>query len=245
MSDNGDPSLLRLPLELRQHIYALIIPARHQANLCFRPNRLDPKNWAMIYRPKSEKVYESGSKEESLFEWRTGILRVSRAISNDVLDFMYGRGSQLMFIDTDFEHFRKIGAANLQRIRFLRIVARSDRIPRRQPIVFDPELWLPLLEGLQRFSIVAKQPLAHRGFYGSSFPTFEEQLSSWTAWLDPILEYFSTHLSKATAVALDADKLAETTTVMDRHFGSGYRKVRTTAGDYVFERGQYSRKHGG
>lgn len=105
--------------------------------------------------------------------------------------------------------------------------------------MFDPRLWLPLLEGLQQFCIVAQQPLALRDEYVGYFqgPTLEEQLASWTTWLDPILEYFSIHLSKATVVGLDADDCAETTTMMDKHFGSGYQKVRTPDEDLCFEQG--------
>lgn len=225
MSTKGDLPLLRLPLELRQNIYALILPDLPRFSLCSAPKKADPGKRAMIYQPKSEKPYERGSKEEALSEWRTGILSVSRALSNDVLDFMYGQAPQLMFIDCAFEHFRRIGAANLQRIRRLCIVVRSMwlLVPDRQPMAFDPELWHPPLEGLQQLSIVAQQPLAHRGYYGPSFeaPTFEEQLDNWTAWLDPVLEYFSTHISKETVVSVDADNLPETTAVMDRHFSSG------------------------
>ncbi len=62
------------------------------------------------------------------------------------------------------------------------------------PLVFDPQLWLPLLEGLLQFCIVAQQPLAARGYYDA--PTREEDLCEWTTWLDPILKYFSTDLPK-------------------------------------------------
>ena len=32
--------------------------------------------------------------------------------------------------------------------------------------------------------------------------------------------------------------------MMDKHFGSGYQKVRTITGDFCFERGQYSQESG-
>ena len=261
-----EPPLLRLPLELRQHIYATIFGPRRVVDLRHVQVQLDPWPRSMIYRPKSEKLHtndklenaedvDSGSgeklsegdmknaycfSEDFMYEWRTGILEVSRALSNEALDVLYGENIFVVDIHGGgYRKFLKFNVANLRRVHYLRIVARPMYGMR---LVFDPQLWLPLLEGLLQFCIVAQQPLAARGYYGA--PTLEEDLRKWTTWLDPILKYFSTNLPNTTAVGLDDDGRAETTAMMDKHYGSGYQKVRTFTGDFCFERGQYSRESG-
>ena len=269
MIGKTEPLLLRLPLELRQHIYAFILGPRRLINLSHVRLELDSWSRAMIYRPKLEKLRESSVpeydediddesegkssesgiecahqfNEEFMCEWRTGILGVSRAVSDDVLDVLYGQNIFVANIHgEDYLQFRKFGAANLRRVRYLRIVARPMGISYGRALAFDPKLWFPLLEGLLQFCVVAQQPLATRRYYDA--PTLEEDLCEWTTWLDPILKYFSTHLPKTTAVGLDADGRAETTAMMDKHFASGYQKARTLTGDLCFERGRYSRESG-
>ena len=263
-----EPLLLRLPLELRQRIYAIILGPRRLINLRDVQLELDPWDREMIYRPKLEKLREcvpendedideesEGKNSESeikdayrfseelMYEWRTGILEVSRAISSEVLDILYGQNIFIVDIHGEgYLRFRKFGAANLRRVRYLRIVARPMGVSYGRPLAFDPKLWFPLLDGLLQFCVVAQQPLAAQGYYNA--PTLEEDLCKWTTWLDPILKYFSTHLPKTTPVGLDADGRAETTAMMDKHFDSGYQKVRTITGDLCFERGRYSRESG-
>ena len=178
-----------------------------------------------------------------MYEWRTGILEVSKAISDEALDVLYGQNAFIVDVHGSGCHdLLKFGVANLQRIRYLRIVARPMGISYGRVLILDPQLWLPLLEGLLQFCIVAQQPLAARGYPGA--PSLKEDLRKWTTWLDPVLEYFSTNLPKTTVVGLDDAGHAETTAMMNRYFDSGYQKVRTITGDLYFERGQYSRESG-
>ena len=267
VTGKADPLLLRLPLELRQHIYAIIFGTRRLIDIRYVQLKLDPCSRSMIYRPKSEKLHQSydlkndedvdGKSEEKssdsdmkdayrfseeiMYEWRTGLLEVSRAISNEALDVLYGQNIFLVDIHGyGYRNFLKFSVANLRRIHYLRIVARPMGVSYGSPLVLNPQLWLPLMEGLLQFCIVAQQPLAAGGYYNA--PTLEEDLCEWTTWLDPILKYFSTNLPKTTAVGIDDDDRAETTAMMDKHFGPGYQKVRTITGDFCFERGQYSRE---
>jgi hypothetical protein len=261
--------LLCLPLELRQRIYAIIFGPRRLVDIRHVRLELDPWSKSMIYRPKSEKLHERDGlendedvnseseeklsksdiedaycfSEDFLYEWRTGILEVSRAISNEALDILYRQN--VFVVDIHGKGYLKIlkfSVTNLRRVHYLRIIARPMGVSYGKPLVFDPQLWLPLLEGLLQFCIVAQQPLAARGYYDA--PTLEEDLFEWTTWLDPILKFFSTNLPKTTAVGLDDDGRAETTAIMDTHFDPGYQKVRTITGDFCFERGQYSRESG-
>ena len=263
-----EPGLLRLPLELRQHIYKIIFGSPHLVDLRHIKLALDPCSRSMIYRPKSEKLREKSEKwhgsdnleiyeyvdsdseenayrfsEDFMYEWRTGILEVSRAVSNEALDVLYGQNVFVADIHGGRYHeLLKLGVANLRRVRYLRIVARPMGVSYGSPLVFDPQLWLPLLEGLLQFCIVAQQPLAARGYYGA--PTLKEDMREWTTWLDPILKYFSTNLPKTTVVGLDDDDRAETTAMMDKHFDPGYQKSRSITRDFCFERGRYSRESG-
>ena len=263
-----EPGLLRLPLELRQHIYAIIIGSPRLFDLCHVKWGISPWSTHMTFRPMSRKLYEKPENvhesdnlenydyvdsereenayrfsEDSMYARTTGILKVSRAISNEAMEVLYGQN--LFIVDIhggpycDIHNFT---VANLQRVRYLRIVARPLGASYGKPLVFDPQLWLPLLEGLQQFWIVAQQPLAAQGDHGA--PTLEEDLCEWTTWLDPILKYFSTTLPKTTVVGLDDDGRAETRAMMDKHFDPGYLKVRTVTGDYCFERGTYSWESG-
>ena len=280
-----EPGLLRLPLELRQRMYAIIFGSPRLVDLRHVKVALDEYSRDMIYRPKLEKLrekkskkwferensedekdfesefevhasyrfsenFESGSEENAyrfsvdfMYEWRTGILEVSKAISDEALDVLYGQNAFIVDVHgRGYHDLLKFGVANLQRIRYLRIVARPMGISYGRALIFDPQLWLPLLEGLLQFCIVAQQPLAARGYPGA--PSLKEDLRKWTTWLDPVLKYFSTNLPKTTVVGLDDDGHAETTAMMDKYFDSDYQKVRTITGDFCFERGQYSRESG-
>ena len=271
-----EPGLLRLPLELRQHIYAIIFDSprfvdlrrisvvlAYSRDMVYRPKleklREMSKRWLGSDDSKHDEVVDSGLEEyfekklsESdlkdaflmetvMYEWRTGILEVSNAISNEALDVLYGQNVFVVDVHgRGYRAFLKFGVANLRRVRYLHIVARPMGISYGygKPMMFDPQLWFPLLEGLLQLCIVAQQPLAARGDDGA--PTLEEDLCEWTTWLDPMLKYFSTKLSKTTVVSIDDDGRAETTAMMDKYFDSGYQKVRTETGDVCFERGQYS-----
>lgn len=141
-----EPLLDRLPLELRQHIYAIIFSPRRLVDLRRVQLELDPWSRSMIYRPKSEKLHESdnlendedvdGESEEKLsesdmkdayrfsedfmYEWRTSVLEVSRATSNEALDVLYGQNIFVVDINgAGYRKFLKFSVANLRRVRYL------------------------------------------------------------------------------------------------------------------------------
>ena len=262
-----EPGLLRLPLELRQQIYANVFGSprlfdlRHikfgispwSTHTAFRhmPGRRNkkPKEVLESDSPKSYDYEENGYVESPYksfsvhikYKWRTGILEVSKVISDEALDVLYGQNIFVVSLHAGNHHdLLKFGVANLRRIRYLRIEARPMGAFYGKPMVFDSQLWLPLLEGLQQLWIVALQPLAAGGTRGA--PTLGEYLCQWTNWLDPIIEYFSIHLPKTTVIGLDDGRRAETRVIMNKHFHPGYLEVRTVTGDYHFERGMYSKE---
>ena len=84
---------------------------------------------------------------------------MSRKISHEAVDVLYGQN--VFVVDIHGEGYHKFyGFSNLRSIHYLRIVARPMGISYGRPLVFDPQLWLPLVEGLLQFCIVAQQPLA-------------------------------------------------------------------------------------
>ena len=110
-----------------------------------------------------------------MYEWRTGILKVSRAISDGALNILYGQNIFAADIHGEgYLDFCKFSVTNLRRIHHLRIVARPIGVSYGKPPRFDPQPWLPLLEGLVQFCIVAQQSLTAGGYYNA--PTHEEDL---------------------------------------------------------------------
>lgn len=181
---------------------------------------------------------------ELIDEWKTGILEVSRTISQEALDVLYGQHVFVARIHgEDHKKLAGLSIANLRRIRRLRIVAQPMGISYGpDQFVFDVQMWRPLLEGLSQLCIVAQQPLEARGYFGA--PTFTEDMDEWLAWLGPILENLSKAVSGYTCIGLDADESLETTALMDRYFAARYQNVKTRTGDLCFKRGIFSLQSG-
>lgn len=256
--------LLRLPLELRQAIYAFVFGP---------PRAIDVSNWteldggerSTIHRSPSKRPLDNGqspigragddSTEDPAsdttnfpsigsyiypaYEREAGILEVSKTISDEGLDVLYAQHTFIADLhDNGHREFRRLGAANLRRMRRLRLVARPmGIIYGHELLASDAQLWLPLLGGLVELCIVAQQPSQAQGKYNAL--TFEEDMREWTAWLEPILQYISANVLKTTVISLDADGGVETTALMGRYF-AGYKVVETSTGDLLFKRGEYS-----
>ena len=276
MTDKAETMLFRLPIELRQRIYTLVLRQQSLVDFNFVRFPLDEWSRSEIPRPKAgklcksqesrydkeieigpeEKQYESDSSdfsdmtvtssllsEDVRLGCSTGILGVSKTVSNEALDILYGHSVYILDIYREgYRALIKIGAANLRRIRYLCIVALPLGISYPKPLVMDPQLWLPLLEGLLQLYIVGRQPLEHQILYQILYraTTLQEALCEWTNWLDPILKYLSTNIPETTVVSLDDDGRAETTAIMEKHFGSRYQKVTTITGDVRMGRGKYA-----
>lgn len=176
-------------------------------------------------------------------ERKTGILSVSRQISEEALNVLYGRNLFIVTVHGGAHNkLLKFGNANLRRIRYLRLVAQPMGICFPKPVQFDSQLWIPLLTGLSQLCLVAQQPLQARSYYNA--PSFEEDMQRWIAWLEPILRYLAQNISEKTSVKVDDNKLVETGDVIQKHFRSGYERVQTATGDHIFMRGMFSWESG-
>ncbi|KAI4192572.1 MAG: hypothetical protein LQ350_008619 [Teloschistes chrysophthalmus] len=220
--------LFRLPLELRRQIYEYIFGPRRHVQLAYDGHHdcrfLDGDGLA-----PEENFNLNGTtrwREMSEGEKNIGILEVSRVIRNETLDVLYGRD---IFVERILPWsallFPNLGVASLRRIRYLRIVVQPrNPIGGVRPVSLDPEIWLPLLDGLVQFCIVTRrQPWDRAGYW-----------RGWNTWLDPVLEYLSANLSKTTAVSIDDDGRAETLALVAKHFGPDFKRGRTVTGDFFF-----------
>ena len=167
MTSKHESLLLRLPLELRQRIYEFIFGPQRLVKLSHIRLQLDDWVASMIYRSQSEKMNESkgwqetkdvhdGFEEERsesdvegahslstkpAYEWRTGVLEVSRAMSNEASDVLYGRNIFVMDLHTvSYCNFLQLNVANLRRIRYLGIVILPRGVSFGEPFVFESQL---------------------------------------------------------------------------------------------------------
>lgn len=190
----------------------------------------------------SEQEVSYDDEEDIIPKRKASILRVSRQISAEALDVLYGRNLFIAHVHGGAQdELLKFGTPNLKRIRYLRLVAQPmGCFPK--PITFDSQFWIPLLTDLSQFCLVAQQPLpSGRSYHG---PIFQENMREWIAWLEPIVRYLAQNISGTTIVAVDDNNLEETRGVVQKYFHSGYRRLQTVSGDIIFERSAFSLEPG-
>ncbi|MCJ1236881.1 hypothetical protein MMC14_004863 [Varicellaria rhodocarpa] len=230
--------LLYLPLEVREKIYfhLLLRSAVFVQGLQFE---VDPWIRSMWETPEQLAFFDD--MEDIIPKRTTGVLSVSRQISEEALNVLYSRN--LFIVNVHGGAYRKLlrfGTANLRRIRHLQLVLQPMGICYPEPMKFDFQLWIPLLAGLSQLCLVAQQPLRAGGYYNAS--SLEEDMQKYVAWLEPILQYLAQNVPETTIVRIDDGNLMETGRVMETCFHSGYEKVQTETGDRIFERGVFSRE---
>ena len=67
-------------------------------------------------------------------------------------------------------------------------------------------------------------------------------MKDWLDWIKHVVQMIAAHLPKESYVEVDDAERPETTAVMDAYLDGRYQRVRTDAGDPIFERGFYSYK---
>jgi hypothetical protein len=182
--------------------------------------------------------------EEIFPKRKTGILSVSRQISEKALNVLYGSNLFMVQINGGaHDNLIRFGTDNIRRIQHLRLVAQPMGICYPKTLKIETQLWVPLLADLNRLCLVAQQPLEARGYYNA--PSLEEDVSKWVAWLEPILQYLVRNIAKTTIVEIDDDNdLVKTGELVQKYFSPGYKKVNTIVGDRMFMRGEFSWKTG-
>jgi len=227
---------LGLPLEVREKIYfhLLLRSAVFVQDLHFEVESWIRSMW---------EDHEQLAFFDHIPKRKTGILSVSKQISEETLNVLYGRNLFIVLVHGGAHNeLLKFGTANIRRIRDLRLVAQPMGTCFSKPFEFDSQLWIPLLTDLRKLCLVAQQPLQARVYYNA--PSFEEDMQKWVAWLEPILRYLAKNITETTIVEIDDNNLVETGEVVQKCFGSGYKKVQTVTGDEIFERGTSSWESG-
>jgi hypothetical protein len=161
----------------------------------------------------TEQLYSFEDIEAMLLKSKTGILRVSRQISEEALNLLYGCNLFIILIN---------GGAHDNLLETLKI---------------DDRLWVPLLTDLTRLCLVAQQPLRAVGYYNA--PSLEEDMREWVAWLEPILRYLARIIPKPSIVEVDHNHLTETGELVEKCFPSGYEIIQTVTGDKKFMRDEF------
>lgn len=222
-----------LPLEIREKIYFHLLP-QSAISVQYLNFKVDP--WI-------RSLWEDPERQGTFRKRKTGILSVSRQISEEALNVLYGRNLFIVLVHGGAHNkLLKFGIANIRRIRYLRLVAQPMGIWFPTPVQFDSQLWIPLLTDLSQLCLVLQQPLQARGYYDA--PSLEEDMQKWIAWLEPMLRYLARNISDKTIVGVDDNELVETGDVIQKHFHSGYKRVHTVTGDRIFQRGMFSRESG-
>ena len=98
----------------------------------------------IVQRIKENGYVKSAFKRSSVhirYIWRTVILEVSKAISDEALDVLYGQNIFVVSLNAGSYHdLLKFGVANLRHIRYHHIEARPMGAFYGKPMVFDPQL---------------------------------------------------------------------------------------------------------
>jgi hypothetical protein len=169
------------------------------------------------------------------------IFLVSKQISNEALDILYGENIFKLRLNGEGEYFLKKNFAegNRQRIRYLLLTAQPIGVsyePGRMP---DNALWSSILLTLKGLRIVAEQPVEALLYYGA--PSLEQDIDHWVKWIKPFLQCFGQYLLRETIVQVDINGRAETRELVEECLPHGYQEIRCRhVSDLIFKRGQFS-----
>jgi hypothetical protein len=192
----------------------------------------------------------SGSRPElSAYYWndnsnRTSIFRLSKQISEEALDILYGENMFKVCLNGGGELglSNNFTQANRQRMRHLLLIAEPCGInywPGEMP---NDEIWSSILPKSKTLRIVARQPT--EALYPIAL-TLEKKMDEWIEWFKHRLQCFAQHLSRETIVKVDIDGRTETGELLKECLPYGYQEIRChLVGDLIFKRGHFSWQSG-
>jgi hypothetical protein len=218
-----------LPFEIRLRIYHYLIPQ----------NRVIEVNNPRIEYPFHD--IDLNCDVLTFGRNRNSYLLVSKQISEETLDILYGENIFKIYLHVDrhillWENFT---TANIRRMRDILVIAHPGCVSRQVTAKPNEELWASVLPNLRRFRLVAEQPQRGRSYYGA--PMLEQQLEEWDEWLRPFLECFGRYLSEGTVVEVDTNEKVETEKIVQESLPNGWRRVPCPiVGDIIFMRGDFS-----
>lgn len=139
--------LLRLPPEIRKKVYCHLL-VRSAILSHFLEYEVDSWTISLWEYPERQTLNHriANVTPKSI----TGILSVSRQISEEALQVLYGRNIfTVQLRGGDYNTNLKFGTVNLSRIRYVELLAESSGMNYPEPIKFDSQLWIPLLADLR------------------------------------------------------------------------------------------------
>ena len=220
MQRAGRVTFLTLPLEMRREVYRHLLhhPAPFVVNYLY---------YSTVWkRPVGMgKDYYSWLREWTDVKIHTSTLRVSKQVSDEALDVLYGENSYEIRLgggedDQNHNFIGRFAPSNQRRIRRLQLHVQPTGLWFRHPIEIDPRIWTPLLANATRIRIIAQQPVLYTGYFD------ERKVREWLEWLQPVLEFINQHVSGTRSIVqVHDDDRVDTAKVMAACFPSGYRKV--------------------
>lgn len=176
---------------------------------------------------------------------KNSIFLLSRQISEEALDILYGENIFILHLHGEGEYYLKenFTEANRQRIRYLLLTAQPMGVSYMLERMPDDALWSSILPQLKGLRIVAEQPVKISSDYWA--PSLEQQMERWVEWIMPFLQCIGQHMSKESVVQVDIDGQAETRELVKECLPHGYREIRCHyIGDLIFKRGRFSWESG-
>ena len=249
--------LLKIPAEIRLRIYRYYLPWRRTivvSTPCFHISY--PMGKEVGYAPDVEKyvlnedgilVNEDGTWDTSsrgIQRNRNSLLLVSKQISEEALEYLYGENIfKLNIHEGDEYHLRKnFSEQNIRRMRYLLVIAVPMGVSYGRKKGPDNILWSWILPNLKVFRLLALEPSVAGLRWSVATPAQEEE---WAEWIKPYLECFGQHLQSKTSVEVDVDDRKETAELIQQCLPNGYEKVRCRLlGDYLFKRGHFTWESG-
>lgn len=172
------------------------------------------------------------------------LLQVSRQISDEALNVLYGDNAFKIILHGEGEYHLKtiFCEANRRRIRHIMLVLRPMGVSYCPNFRMDTAMWDTILPHLRTLWIVAEQPLEGDHYWNGR--TVMEKMKEWIEWLTPILECLAKTLSTKSTVLVDVGEREETGKLIQKYLLHGYQQTRTKTGDFVFKRGEFSIESG-
>jgi hypothetical protein len=174
---------------------------------------------------------------------RVNILRLSKQITEECLDILYGENTFRLCLNGGGEWAmrKNFTEKNRCRMRYLIVTANPAGIS-YEISTPDDSLWASILPSLKALLIILEQPIRAQEYYNA--PTLKQDIDKWLAWISPYLETFGHHIPKALDVIVDDDGRKDTRELVQAYLPATCQLKRSALGDFIFRRGRFSIESG-
>ncbi|KAJ9490484.1 hypothetical protein VN97_g2772 [Penicillium thymicola] len=218
------PPLYTIPTEIRLKILAYCVPRKRAikvSNKMFRPYGVEP-----VVSTRDPSLEDRFSNATPLW---TNILLVSKQMSDECLNILYGENLFELYLDRGAEAtlMKTFTKENLQRIRLILAIAPS---PYYSGELNPPDIpfWVMMIPNLKVFGWVTQSD--KRAEQHTSISTMEQRFEGWMEWTDAYLDCLGEFLVPGVEFKMGFD-----------NEDGEYRKI----GRLTFRRGPFFTKTGG